>query len=100
MSLTRNVTAEIFSILIVPPKKRDRAVGSDTRRHSTRLLSLPVLNLPSQRNTPGELRSRFCSRRYRASASGDVRFIISISVGRHLDGLLQQEYRGELRLER
>jgi hypothetical protein len=31
MSDTRKVTAEIFSILIVPPKKRDSAVGFDTR---------------------------------------------------------------------
>jgi hypothetical protein len=43
----RKVTAEIFSILIVPPKKRNSDVGPDTRRcFQPQLLPLPALNLP------------------------------------------------------
>src|SRR5207253_3328080 len=51
------------------------------------LLPSPTLNLPSPIYPPQKLRSRFCIRRFRESASGDLRLIISISVGRHLDRL-------------
>ena len=64
MSLTRNVTAEIFLILILPPKKVKRG-RSDTRRRFRpgyfRYLPQPF---QLQRRAPVKLRSSLRIRRY------------------------------------
>ena len=54
MFKTRKVTAEIFSILIVPAKKRDNAVASETRRRFQPVTFVTRFELPPQSNTPAE----------------------------------------------